>query len=113
MQFKSDRLYDIVLVNDLLYSKHVDFYAVMEKVRGAFGAIRPHLLRHPRCARAAHLGLFDKDRRFRRYDLEAVRRHLASHGLTIEAEVPSMGIKGGLDEAARRMLWAVAASPTT
>lgn len=100
--------YDVVVINDLFYSKHVDFYAVLDNVLPLLapgGRIYFDILD----GRAGPVwAFFNKDARYRRYDIAAVRQHLAERGLTIEAEVPSVGIKGGLDEAARRLLWSFA-----
>lgn len=107
MSFAADGVYDVIVINDLFYSKHVDFHAVLDKYLPLLvpgGRIYFDILD----GRAGPIwAFFNKDSGYRRYDLAQVRMDLAARGLTIEAELPSMGIKGGPDEAARRLLWAV------
>lgn len=106
-RFRSERLYDIVLINDLFYCKGVDFYAVLDKYL-ALLAPGGRLYFDILDKRAGPIwAFFNKDSRYRRYDLSEVTTLLADRGLQIEAAVPSVGIKGGLDEIARRLLWSL------
>lgn len=108
MTFAAERVYDVIVINDLFYSKHVDFHAVLDRYLpwlAPDGRIYFDILDE----RAGPIWtLFNKDAAYRRYDLRKVRADLAARGLAVEAEVPSMGIKGGLDAAARRLLWTLA-----
>lgn len=108
MEFEPKRQYDIIVVNDMFYSMHVDFYAVMERYAPfltAGGLLYFDILD----SRAGPLWtLFNKDSRYRRYDLNDVRATLARHRLEVEASLPSLGIKGGIDGMARHALWRAA-----
>ena len=108
MAFEPERQYDIIIVNDMFYTKHVDFYAVMEKYA-------PYLLPGGQLYfdildRRAGLiwSLLNKDSRYRRYDMADVQATLRRHGLQVETSRPSLGIKGGMDFVARSLLWRTA-----
>lgn len=105
MGFKTDEQFDLVVINDLFYTKYVDFFAVIDKYAGLVkpgGMLYFDILDR----RAGALWrLFNKDSRYRRYDMDAVRRELARHGFDIRAERPSLGIKGGADFMVRSALW--------
>ena len=105
MQYEPRRQYGIIIINDLFYTKYVDFHAVLSKYVEYLepgGRIYFDILDE----RAGPIwAAFNKDAQYRRYDIRNVRETLASSGLTIEAAIPSMGIKGGLDGLARRLMW--------
>ena len=105
MAYEPQRSYDVIIINDLFYTKYVDFYAIVEKY-----------VRHLKPGGRLYFDILDeragpiwaafgKDARYRRYDLEDVQRTLKGHGLSVEARIPSMGIKGGLDRMVRRAMW--------
>lgn len=101
----SDR-YDVVLVNDLFFSKHVDFFSVIEKFADAVapGGTLYFDLQDERAGPVWRL--LGKGRTTRRYDLASVKASLEALGFTVEHVVPALGIKGaGIDSAARRILW--------
>lgn len=105
MAFRPKQRYDVIVVNDMFYTKHVDFFAVMERYAPF---LRPggHLYFDILDRRAGPLwALFNKDSRYRRYDMHDVRKTLARHDIAVEASAPSLGIKGGIDTLVRRMLW--------
>lgn len=108
MSFDTDKRYDVILINDLFYTRYVDFYAVMARYVGFLkpgGRIYFDILDQ----RAGPVWrLFNKDANYRRYDMQSVRETLASHDLHIEVETPSPGIKGGFDGLLRRGMWASA-----
>lgn len=99
------RHYDVIVVNDMFYTRYVDFHAVMGKYAPLLkpgGQIYFDILDQ----RAGPLwALFNKNSRYRRYDMDDVRATLRSHDLVVETSQPSLGIKGGLDRTARRLLW--------
>ncbi|WP_246132890.1 nodulation S family protein [Devosia ginsengisoli] len=105
MAFEPERQYDVIVVNDMFYTKHVDFYAVMEKYAPFLkpgGQLYFDILDR----RAGPLwSLFNKDSRYRRYDMADVHATLQQHGFAVEASLPSLGIKGGMDRAIRSLLW--------
>lgn len=105
MAFEPKRQYDVIVVNDMFYTKHVDFYAVMEKYAPFLkpgGQLYFDILDR----RAGPLwSLFNKDGRYRRYDMADVHATLQRHGFAVEASLPSLGIKGGLDRMIRSLLW--------
>lgn len=108
MDFQPQRQYDAIIVNDMFYTKHVDFYAVMEKYAPYLkpgGQLYFDILDR----RAGLLwSLFNKDSRYRRYDMADVRATLALHDIAVETSLPSHGIKGGVDALVRRLLWRTA-----
>lgn len=105
--FKPAALYNLVLVNDLFYSKHVDFFAVI----AAFAAsVAPGgtLYFDIQDERAGPVWrLLGKGNTTRRYNLTAVRSTLEHLGLKVEAVHPALGIKGGADSFVRKILWNV------
>lgn len=99
-------VYDVVLVNDLFYSKHVDFFAVIEKFADAVatGGILYFDIQDRRAGPVWRL--LGKGSTTRRYDLADVRATLERLGFKIDAVKPALGIKGGgVDAVARRLLW--------
>jgi SAM-dependent methyltransferase len=106
--FKSSSVYDVVLVNDLFYTKHVDFYQLI----GTFAAaVKPGgtLYFDIQDERAGVIWkAARKDSEFRRYALADVRAALEHNGLEVESMTPALGIKGGLDRVIRKGLWQVA-----
>ncbi|MHA6689996.1 class I SAM-dependent methyltransferase [Devosia sp. A449] len=108
MAFEPSQQYDVIVVNDMFYTKYVDFYAVMERYAPFLkpgGQFYFDILDR----RAGILwSLFNKDGRYRRYDMADVRATLARHDLAVETSLPSLGIKGGLDGMVRRLLWRTA-----
>ena len=107
MAYEPQRSYDVIIINDLFYTKYVDFYAIVEKY-----------VRHLKPGGRLYFDILDeragpiwaafgRDERYRRYDLKDVGRTLNGHGLSVEALIPSMGIKGGLDGMVRRLMWGV------
>ena len=108
MTFEPQRQYDVIIVNDMFYTKYVDFYAVMERYAPFLnpgGQLYFDILDQ----RAGPLwALFNKDSRYRRYDMADVRAALARHDITVETTLPSLGIKGGFDGVVRRLLWRTA-----
>ena len=108
MAFAGEEAYDVIVINDLFYAKHVDFHAVLDRYLPLL-APGGHIYFDILDRRAGPIwAFFNKDAAYRRYDLAGVRADLSGRGLTVEAEVPSMGIKGGLDGAARRLMWTLA-----
>ncbi len=107
MQYEPPRRYDVIIINDLFYTKHVDFHAVIARYARHLkpgGRIYFDILDK----RAGPVWTaFGKDARYRRYDMQDVRDTLRKHGLSVEATIPSMGIKGGVDGLVRRLMWKV------
>ncbi len=99
--------YDLIIINDLLYSRAVDFTAILEKYRHHLspGGVLYFDILDQRAS--AVWRAFNKDARFRRYSIDAVRGQLQGAGFRIESEQPSFGIKGGLDALARRLLFRI------
>lgn len=97
--------FDLVIINDLLYDRAIDFDTVFARYRSHVkpgGVLYFDILDR----RAGPLWqAFGKDSRYRRYDMAAVRDKLVGAGFKIEAEVPSLGIKGGIDRLVRNILW--------
>jgi SAM-dependent methyltransferase len=107
MAFETDERYDLVVINDLFYTRHVDFYALFEKYAGFVkpgGTLYFDILDRKA---GALWKAFQRDSRYRRYDMQSVRDTLKDAGFDIEIELPSPGIKGGLDMLARKLLWQV------
>jgi hypothetical protein len=108
MAFEPKRRYDVIVVNDMFYTKHVDFYEVMERY-APFLNPNGRLYFDILDRRAGPLWtLFNKDSRYRRYDMNDVRATLLRHDIAVEATLPSLGIKGGIDGLVRRLLWQTA-----
>jgi SAM-dependent methyltransferase len=106
MTFEPVEQYDAIIINDVFYTKFVDFHAVIARY---IPYLKPggQLYFDILDRRAGHIWkLFDKDSRYRRYDMAEVRHALAAHNLAVEATVPSLGIKGGFDHLLRSGLWA-------
>lgn len=97
--------FDAVVINDLFYSKYVDFYELIPRYIAALqpGAVLYFDIQDERAGPIWRA--FGKDGQFRRYDLARVGRVLVEAGLVIEAIEPSLGIKGGADGVVRRALW--------
>lgn len=105
--FRAGGTYDIVLVNDLFYAPGLDFFALFQRVADA---VKPGGLIYfdIQDERAGPVwALFKKTGSTRRYDLSKVRQAVEGLGFEIEAVAPSLGIKGGLDYAVRRLLWSI------
>ena len=100
--------FDAVVINDLFYSKYVDFYELIPRYIAAMkpGAVLYFDIQDERAGPIWRT--FGKDGQFRRYDLKSVARVLHEAGLEIESIEPSLGIKGGLDGFLRRALWQTA-----
>jgi SAM-dependent methyltransferase len=106
MSFESDRRYDLVLINDVFFLRFVDFFAALPRYAQMLepgGYLYFDILDR---RAAAIWSLVNNDQRYRRYDMAEVRAALAENGLELLQMVPSPGIKGGLDGAMRRLLWA-------
>jgi SAM-dependent methyltransferase len=107
MSFETDERYDLVVINDLFYTRHVDFYALFEKYRHMVkpgGTLYFDILDRKA---GALWKAFNRDSRYRRYDMNSVRETLRTGGFDIEVELPSPGIKGGVDRFARGLLWSL------
>lgn len=107
--FTPDAVFDAVVINDLFYTKYVDFYALIGKYAGF---LRPGGLLYfdIQDERAGPIWrAFGKDAEYRRYDLKEVLKTLHALGLSINSTTPSLGIKGGikggLDGVLRKGLW--------
>lgn len=103
--FESSERFDAVIINDLFYSKYVDFYALIDRYVALLkpGAIFYFDIQDQRTGPIWRA--FGKDSEYRRYDLGEVTRALAARGLKVEKTVPVLGIKGGLDRTIRTGLW--------
>lgn len=105
MTFETQERYDLVVINDLFYTRYVDFYTLFEKYRHFVkpgGTLYFDILDRKA---GALWKAFNKDSRYRRYDMASVRQTLEQAGFDIEIELPSPGIKGGLDMLVRKTLW--------
>jgi SAM-dependent methyltransferase len=106
--FTTPQMFDVVLINDLFYSRYIDFYTLLPKY-AAFVKPGGLLYFDIQDQRAGPLWrAFRKDAEFRRYDLDDVARVLRDAGFSIEACEPALGIKGGLDGVVRKAMWGVA-----
>lgn len=106
--FRPPNTFDAVIINDLFYSKFVDFYDLIPRY---IACLKPggFLYFDIQDERAGPIWrAFGKDGQFRRYDLKNVEQVLRGAGLTIEAIEPGLGIKGGIDGLVRRGLWRTA-----
>ncbi len=107
--FETAHCYDAVVINDLFYTKHVDFYALIGKYAELLkpGGLLYFDIQDERAGPIWRA--FGKDAEYRRYDLKEVSRTLIALGLSINSTMPSLGIKGGikggLDGALRKGLW--------
>lgn len=104
--YQPREVYDVVLVNDVFYSKHVDFFAVIDKFAAAVapGGVLYFDIQDRRAGPIWRM--LGKGNATRRYDLEKVRTTLESLGFKVETIAPALGIKGGgVDAVARRFLW--------
>ena len=103
--FKTSRQFDVVLINDLFYSRHVDFHTLLPRyaARVKPGGILYFDIQDQRAGPLWRA--FRKDGAFRRYDLASVTRVLREAGFEIDAIEPALGIKGGLDGVLRRGMW--------
>lgn len=105
MAFETNERYDLVIINDLFYTRFVDFYALFDKYRHFVrpgGTLYFDILDEKA---GALWKAFNRDSRYRRYKMASVRETLRTGGFDIEVELPSPGIKGGIDMLARRTLW--------
>ncbi len=103
--YRAQLSFDAVIINDLFYSKGVDFYALIDSY---IGYIKPGGLLYfdIQDRRAGPVWrAFGKDSEYRRYDLDDVARKLNSRGMTVSAMVPVLGIKDGIDRILRKGLW--------
>lgn len=108
MGFEPSGQYDVVLINDLFFIKFVDFFAALPryaKMLAPRGLLYFDILD---VSAAPIWNLLHNDPRYRRYRMDEVRAALVQNGFEILEMLPSPGIKGGLDEVARRGMWAVA-----
>lgn len=107
-KFETAERFDIVLINDLFYSKYVDFYALIGRYIEfvAPGGLIYFDLQDERAGPIWRA--FGKDANYRRYKLSDVARTLNKAGLEIAAVEPALGIKGGLDSVLRKGLWRTA-----
>ncbi|MEQ1652678.1 MAG: methyltransferase domain-containing protein [Hyphomicrobium sp.] len=105
--FTPAALYNVVLVNDLFYSKHVDFFAVIAAFAASVapGGVIYFDIQDERAGPVWRL--LGKGNTTRRYNLNAVRSTLEHLGLKVEAVHPALGIKGGADSFVRKILWNV------
>lgn len=103
--FVPPRTFDIVVINDLFYSRHVDFYEMIARYIACLkpGGILYFDIQDERAGPVWRA--FGKDSEFRRYDLARVRDVLEKAGLTVEAFEPALGIKGAVDAGLRKGLW--------
>jgi SAM-dependent methyltransferase len=104
-EFAAAKRFDAVIINDLFYTKHIDFYALIGKYAGY---VKPSGLLYfdIQDERAGPLWrAFGKDAEYRRYDLARVSRTLNECGLDVTSVTPALGIKGGLDRVLRKGLW--------
>ena len=108
MAYEPHQLYDVIIINDVLFSKHVDYHQVLAKYAGH---LKPggYLYFDVLDARAGPIwALVNNDQRYRRYSMAEVTEALRRHDFTLELQKPSFGIKGGLDRAGRKLLWHLA-----
>ena len=104
--YEPHEVYDVVLVNDVFYSKHIDLFAVIATFASAVapGGVLYFDIQDQRAGPIWRL--LGKGNATRRYDLSAVRAALEALGFKVEAVAPALGIKGGgVDAVARRFLW--------
>lgn len=107
-KFTTPERFDIVLINDLFYSKYIDFYALIGRY---IDLVAPGGLIYfdVQDERAGPIWrAFGKDANYRRYKLPDVARTLNTAGLDIVAVEPALGIKGGVDGVLRKGLWRAA-----
>jgi SAM-dependent methyltransferase len=105
--FKTQMLFDVVLINDLFYSRYIDFYALLPKYAAM---VKPGGLLYfdIQDKRAGPIWrAFGKDAQFRRYNLDDVARVVREAGFAIQAREPALGIKGGVDGAVRTAMWRI------
>lgn len=104
-EFMPPHAFDAVVINDLFYSKFVDFYDLIPRYIACLapGGLIYFDIQDERAGPIWRA--FGKDGEFRRYDLKSVERVLGDAGLRIEAIEPGLGIKGGIDGIVRRGLW--------
>lgn len=106
--YQPKQAYDVIIVNDVLFSRQVDYHQVLAKYAGH---LKPggYLYFDILDARAGPLwALVNNDNRYRRYAIAEVTEALRRHDLTLEMQEPSFGIKGGLDRLGRQLLWRLA-----
>ncbi len=103
--FNAQKPYDAVVINDLFYTKHVDFYALIGKYADCLkpGGLLYFDIQDERAGPIWRA--FGKDAEYRRYDLKDIAKALTGLGLSIASITPSLGIKGGLDGVLRKGLW--------
>jgi SAM-dependent methyltransferase len=97
--------YDVVLVNDLFYAKHVDVFSVIGKLAAAVAPEGVLYFDIQDQHAGALWRLLGKGGTNRRYDLDEVRATLERLGFTVATVEPALGIKDGIDGIARRFLW--------
>ena len=104
-EFAASKQYDAVIINDLFYTKHIDFYALICKYAGYVkpGGLLYFDIQDERAGPVWRA--FGKDAEYRRYDLARVSQTLNECGLDVTAVSPALGIKGGLDRVLRKGLW--------
>ena len=106
--FTPPHAFDIVVINDLYYSKYVDFYATIGRFIACLkpGGVLYFDIQDQRAGPVWRA--FGKDTEFRRYDLADVAQILTSNGLAIDVIEPALGIKGGADYLLRKGMWTLA-----
>jgi hypothetical protein len=103
--FTSAQTYDLVLINDVFYTKYLDFYQNIQKYAD-FVAQNGYLYFDVLDQKSGWLwALFRKDDRYRRYDLAQVEALMQRVGFALVRTAPSLGIKGGLDYWVRKLLY--------
>ena len=104
-EFTAAKRYDAVIINDLFYTKHIDFYALIGKYASYVkpGGLLYFDIQDERAGPVWRA--FGKDAEYRRYDLARVAKTLEEYGLKVTSISPSLGIKGGLDGVLRKGLW--------
>ena len=104
-EFAAAKRYDAVIINDLFYTKHIDFYALIGKYAGYVkpGGLLYFDIQDERAGPVWRA--FGKDAEYRRYDLARVSKTLKDCGLDVTSVTPALGIKGGLDRVLRKGLW--------
>lgn len=99
--FTTSKKYDLVLINDLFYTKYVDFFEIYDRFADMVapeGYIYFDLLDIKAGKIWSALG---KDERFVRYDLNQIREKVEQSGFEIQTIKPSTGVGGKRDKVAR------------
>lgn len=103
--FRADRVYDLVLANDLFYAPALDLFDHLSELAKSV-APGGTLYFDVQDERAGPVWkAFGRGGTTRRYNLKAVQAALEAEGFTVTGMRPSLGIKGGLDHILRQILW--------